>query len=242
MPTFTIFKITTNLSVAQSLAKPEEISYFGNVLGRSYNYTELIVWENEHLAFVEGVIERNTDPIRIYEYGKGKCGEFAILYAQLCISQGYRCRVIDSIFGDHAWNEVKLNGTWTRVDASPTGAPMLENIGYPLFYEEKWGTPPILALAFEGSSIVDVTSNYRSDRWSLVSGSTILIFLIGAWFAVCIVTIWKKLLSSRFIPSSSGGQTNGVYATRLSLWRNSKNMGFKIEDPAQDPKKTAQSR
>jgi len=71
---------------------------------------------------------------------------------------------------------------------------MSENIGYPLFYEEKWHTPPILALAFEDSSIVDVTSNYRSDHQSLLSVSAIVIALIGVWLAVCILIIWKKLL------------------------------------------------
>jgi len=34
------------------------------------------------------IVERNlsTDPIKIHEYGKGRCGEFAALYAGLCIS------------------------------------------------------------------------------------------------------------------------------------------------------------
>lgn len=139
-----------------------------------------------------------TDPIEIYEYHQARCGGYAILYAELCISQGYQCRIVVNIFGDHVWNEVKIDGNWTRVDASPTGAPMSENIGYPLFYEEKWHAPPILALAFESSSIVDVTSNYRSDHWSLLSVSTIVIVLIGAWLAVCILIIWKKLLCPHF--------------------------------------------
>jgi hypothetical protein len=193
VPIYAVSSTITERSVAQSLTTTKEINYFKNSLGRSYNYTDLIIWENEHLVFSEGNIQRNTDPIKIYEYDKGRCGEFAILYAELCISQGYQCRIVDSIFNDHVWNEVKIDGNWTRVDASPTGQPMNKNIGYPLFYEEIWHSPPILALAFENSSIVDVTSNYRSDHWSLLSASTFLFIFIGAWFAVCILIIWKKL-------------------------------------------------
>jgi len=132
-----------------------------------------------------------SDPIEIYEYGQARCGGYAILYAELCISQGYEARVVGNIFGDHAWTEIKLNETWTRVDSSPTGASMSDNIGYPLFYEQRWHTPPILAFAFENSSIVDVTSNYRSDGWSLLSWSTVVFTLVGAWFAVCLSIIWK---------------------------------------------------
>jgi hypothetical protein len=196
VPIYIGSSIITEQAMAESLTSSKEIDYFRNVLGRSYNYTDLIVWESEHLNFSEGNIQRNTDPIEIYEYGKGRCEEFAILYAELCISQGYQCRIVDSIFNDHEWNEVKIDSNWIRVDASPTGESLSENIsyhiGFPLFYEEVWHSPPMLALAFEGSSVVDVTSNYRSDHWSLLSVSTFLFAFIIAWFAACILIIWKR--------------------------------------------------
>lgn len=194
MPTVAVSSIITYQSAAQNLTTPREIDYFRNTLGRPYNYTELYQWENSklHWNYSANMIFY-TDPIQICEYGSARCGGYAILYAALCISQGYQARVAVSVFDDHAWNEVLLNGTWTRVDASPTGAPMSENIGYPLFYEEKWGTPPVLALAFEGSSIVDVTSNYRSDHWSLLSGATLIFVFLGISFAGCIFLIWKSL-------------------------------------------------
>lgn len=194
-PVFAVNQIMTYQDVARSLRSSKEIDYFRNVLGRSHNYTELIQWENSVLRWnSSSSMIFYTDPIEIYEYHQARCGGYAILYAELCISQDYQCRIVINVFGDHAWNEVKIDGNWTRVDASPTGAPMSENIGYPLFYEEKWHSPPILALAFEGSSIVDVTSNYRSDHGSLLSASTTVIFLISVWFTVCIFIIWKKLL------------------------------------------------
>ncbi|MBX5328596.1 transglutaminase domain-containing protein [Candidatus Bathyarchaeota archaeon A05DMB-5] len=202
-PVFAVSQITKYQSIAQTLTSSEKINYFRNVLGRSYNYTELIQWENLMLSWNNSSsMIAYTDPIEIYNYGQARCAGYAILYAELCISQGYQCRIVVNIFGDHVWNEVKIDGEWIRVDASPTGAPMNENIGYPLFYEEKWHAPPILALAFEGSSIVDVTSTYRSDHWSLLSASTIIFVLMGVWFAVCIHIIWKKLLSMPRFSSS----------------------------------------
>jgi len=192
MPAIAVNPIITYQSAAQSLTSSRELDYFRNVLGRSYNYTELIEWENAAISW-NGSPDMifYTDPIDIYQYGQARCGGYAILYAELCISQGYQSRIVVSIFGDHVWNEVRIGGEWIRVDASPTGAPMSENIGYRLFYEEKWHTPPLLALAFEGSSIMDVTGNYRSDGFSLLSGLTIMFVLIGAWFAFCIRLIWK---------------------------------------------------
>jgi len=200
-PLFTTNLIMTYQSAAQILSTPKETEYFRSVLGRSYSYTELYQWENSILHWNSSAnMVFYSDPIQIYQYGQARCGGYAILYAELCISQGYEARIVVNIFGDHVWNEVRLNGSWTRVDASPTGADMNENIGYPLFYEKEWNAAPVLALAFENSSIVDVTSNYRSDRWSLLSGTTIVVFLVGAWLAVCIFVIWKN---QRFLRARS---------------------------------------
>ena len=194
-PLFTANLMVTYQNAAQILSTPTETGYFRNVLGRSYNYTELYQWENSILHWNSSAnMIFYSDPIQIYQYGQARCGGYAILYAGLCVSQGYEARIVVNIFGDHVWNEVKLNGSWTRVDASPTGASMSENIGFPLFYERKWNAAPVLALAFENSSIVDVTSNYRSDGWSLLSGITIILLLVGAWLAICIVVIWRNRL------------------------------------------------
>jgi len=160
------------------------------VLGRSYNYTELIVLENQHLKFTNGDIQRNSDPIKICEYGKGMCREFAILYAELCISQGYNCRIVQDF--SHAWNEVYLNGTWTRVDAS-LNSTSSRAIGYPLFFEkEKGWTVPILALAFENSSITDVTATYNSNHWNMLSPLPVTALIV--LFTLCISLIVKCLI------------------------------------------------
>jgi hypothetical protein len=199
VPAYVVYSIVEYRGTAQNLTRSKEIDYFRKVLGRNYNYTELLQWEDATLHWNSSAsMTVYTDPIEIYEYHQARCGGYAILYAELCISQGYRCRIVVSLFRDHTWNEVKVGGNWIRVDASPVGHPELgesEHVGYPLFYEEIFHSPPILALAFENSSVVDVTSNYRSDHWSLLSGSTIVFVFIGTWFAVCIRIIWKKLAS-----------------------------------------------
>ena len=201
-PLFSLSQIITYQSAAQNLASIETTEYFTNLFGRDYNYTELYEWENVKLRWNDSVsMTFYLDPIKIFEYGQARCGGYAILYAALCASQGYETRVVCNIFGDHAWTELKLNGTWTRVDSSPTGATMSDNIGFPLFYEERWNRPPVLALAFESSSIADVTSNYRSDKWSLLSVSTAIYAAIGVWFAFCIWAIWRAFFSTRALKS-----------------------------------------
>jgi hypothetical protein len=178
MPLFTVFTVVADQSTAQNLSNQNEINQFKTLLEKSYNYTELIVWENQHLNFTYANIQRNTDPIKIYQYGKGRCEEFATLYAELAISQGYRCRIVQMVFNDHAFNEVLLtNGTWIRVDASLNDTSS-RAVGYPMFFEkEKGWTPPILALAFENSSIVDVTSTYRSDGFNLFSPISMIVLV-----------------------------------------------------------------
>ena len=193
MPVFTAFTISTNEKTAQNLTSPRETNYFRNILGTNQNYTELYQWEDSNLHWNDSTSMIDySDPIQIYEYGSARCGGYAILYAELCISQGYPARIVVNVFGNHEWDEVKLNGTWTRVDASPTGAPVSKNIGNPLFYEKVWGKEPILALAFENSSVIDVTGNYRSDGWNPISLPTLLFLVIGVWFAVCIFILWKR--------------------------------------------------
>ncbi len=193
-PVYGISATVQDRTIAQNLQNPNEIQYFKTLLGKSYNYTELIVWENQNLIFYnKSDLQRNSDPLKIYQYGKGMCIEFAILYAELCISQGYRCRIVDNIFNDHAFNEVLLtNGTWIRVDASlnSTGS---RAVGYPMFFvkEKGWGAP-ILSLAFENSSIVDVTSTYRNDGFDLFS--PIVIVILVASFALCIIAITNFLI------------------------------------------------
>jgi hypothetical protein len=195
LPAFLALSVIDYNSVAQLVTSQDEKVYFQNVLDRNYDYRELIEWEWQRITWLtdsEPNPQRNSDPIKIYEYGKGKCREFAILYSELCVSQGYQCRIISGPLNDHAWTEVKIDGEWIRVDAS-LGSNDTRAIDYPMFFEkEKGWNPPIIALAFDGASIVDVTSTYRSDGWSLFSLINIFFVGLASWFAFCLYLIFKK--------------------------------------------------
>ena len=135
VPAYVVYVTVQYQGIAQSLTSSERIDYFKSLLGRSYNYTELLQWEDATLHWNNSSsMIVYTDPIKIYEYHQARCGGYAILYAELCISQGYQCRFVVNLFGDHEWDEVNIDGNWIRVDASPTGVPMTENNGHPLFY------------------------------------------------------------------------------------------------------------
>jgi hypothetical protein len=192
-PIFAFSATLHDQTVANNIQNQKTIDYFKSQLGKSYNYTELIVWENSQLNFSGA--QRSDDPIKIYENHQGMCGEFATLYAELCISQGYRCRIVDNIFNDHMFNEVLLsNGTWIRVDAS-LNSTSPRAVGYPMFFEKEAGwLPPVLALAFENSAITEVTSTYRSDGFEMLSPTTLIVLF--SLFALLALTIRNELLRS----------------------------------------------
>ena len=88
-------------------------------------------------------------------YGKGKCGEFSILYVALCLAHDYQARLVVDMLGDHAWAEVKVQGFWTHID------PTERKIDDPYMYERDWHKGLSLVYAFEDNQFEDVTSNYK---------------------------------------------------------------------------------
>jgi len=121
---------------------------------RNMNYTELLNWEKEHLVYDSGNINRNEDPFKILEYGKGRCGEFAILYVALCLAHGYQTRLVVDVFGDHVWAEVLDRNTWVHVDTEG-------RINEPYMYERDWNKTIRLVYAFEENKVIDVTWKYN---------------------------------------------------------------------------------
>lgn len=97
----------------------------------------------------------HEDPLEILEYGKGRCGEFSILYVSLCLAHGYSARLVVAMYGDHAWAEVMLQGNWTHID------PTERTVNDPFMYERDWGKDLKLVYAFEDNQIEDVTSKYK---------------------------------------------------------------------------------
>jgi hypothetical protein len=189
-PAVTAIAISEYHSIAKSTDMQTIRDYFKSKVNATYDYKQLIIWEWNHIQWLNNSDQnyhRNTDPIKIFEYGEGQCMEFAILYAALCDSQGYQCRIVAAPINDHAWTEVLDNGTWTRVDSS-LGQNDTRTIGYPMFFEKEpnW-TAPVIALAFDGDKVIDVTASYRSDGLNPL--------LLGSFTAIVGITIfftWKR--------------------------------------------------
>lgn len=130
-------------------------------------------WVHEKLRFVPlgETFERNTDPAKILESGKGRCEEFSILYVAACLAQSYQSRIVVAIdvsnprnlIGQHVWAEVKLEG-WVHVDPS-------DRVWNQTGRYEAWSWGKNIGLkikiyAFEDGKIEDVTLNYKRNATS----------------------------------------------------------------------------
>ena len=135
---------------------------------RDYNFTELISWVNMKIEFDKTLRKpRYRDPFCILGFGKGRCGEFSILYVAACLAHGYQSRLIvatdisdpSNWVDQHVWAEVKLNDGWVHVD------PSEKTWNKPYMYEKwNWGKDigsKIRIYAFEDGKYEDVTPNYK---------------------------------------------------------------------------------
>ncbi len=148
--------ISNVLGIMKNLERPETCNGLRTLFDRGYNFSELLDWEHERLNYTRGSIERYENPLKIIEYGKGRCREFAILYVALTLAHGYQSRLVFDIYGDHSWAEVKLHGEWVHVD------PTQKEINNPYMYQENWGKELWLVLAFWNGTVEDVTDNYKT--------------------------------------------------------------------------------
>lgn len=156
---------TYYLGVMKDLNSSETKAYMRDKINGSYTFIELLNWTSQNLNWSEESFTRYSKPQQILNQGKGKCGEFAIVYVAACLALGYEARIVACrqfylifVYGFHAWAEVKLDGVWTHVDPSPT-AFWNDTSRY-----RSWNWGPRITLnvfAFEDGKIEDVTSRYR---------------------------------------------------------------------------------
>lgn len=148
--------VTYHKMVAESLTNKTLHEQLGARLDSiEYSYIELLDWEHSQLNYTEDRIPRHDSPLEILAFGRGRCGEFSILYNALCLAYGYRARLAVDVYGDHAWTEVFLNGSWLHVD------PTERVVDDPLIYQRDWHKDVKLVCAFEGCLVLDVTQCYR---------------------------------------------------------------------------------
>jgi hypothetical protein len=162
------FVLRNRAEIMRNLNSDETKASLRNMFDRDYNFTELYQWEHSKVRFAANEdFERSTDPLRILQVGKGRCGEFSVLYVALCLSHGYESRFVVAVdmkywvlwFPQHEWAEVKLNDQWVHVDPSDQvwnasshyrTWPWADGIG-----------STVRILAFEEGKITDITESYE---------------------------------------------------------------------------------
>ncbi|MEM2917077.1 MAG: transglutaminase-like domain-containing protein [Candidatus Bathyarchaeia archaeon] len=145
--------------ISMKLSEKQLISKLSDLFERKYTLTELLDWLHERVKFTKGDIVRHNDPLEILAYGKGRCGEFSILFTSLCLAHGYRARLILDM-SDHVWTEVwdKKERRWLHVD------PSEKRIDDPFMYERDWKKDLREIYAFENGEIENVTEKYKLPK------------------------------------------------------------------------------
>jgi len=142
--------------ISQKLTNASLLSELRFLFDRRYTLPELLDWIHQRVKFENGKITRHNDPMEILAYGKGRCGEFSILFTSLCLAHGYRARLILDM-SDHVWTEVWDNKRkrWIHVD------PSENRIDDPPMYERDWKKNLREVYAFENGKMKNVTKRYK---------------------------------------------------------------------------------
>jgi len=145
--------------ISEKLAHQCLLSELRDLFDRRYTLVELLEWLHEKVEWSKGDIVRHNDPMEIIAYGKGRCGEFGILFTALCLAHNYRARLILDMT-DHVWTEVWDNKTkrWIHVD------PSEKKIDDPLMYERNWKKKLKGIYAFENGNVENVTKRYKMTK------------------------------------------------------------------------------
>jgi hypothetical protein len=156
------------------MAKPEhmrEFKHFAKAVLKDpvegLDWKGLLTWEHRHLEYTRGELPkpRAEMPMDILKQARGRCGEFALLYNGLLLTNAYTCRIVidcstlhdrsKTAAGDHVWNEVRVEGLWMHVD------PTERRVNQPLMYTREWNKDINLVYAIAKKGILEVTATYR---------------------------------------------------------------------------------
>lgn len=142
--------------VSEKLMDPCLLCELRGLFERKYTLMELLEWIHKRVKWSEDEIAGHNDPFEILVYGKGRCGEFSILFTALCLAHNYRARLILDM-SDHVWTEVWDNKQkrWVHVD------PSEKKIDDPQMYERNWKKNLKEVYAFENGNLENVTKRYK---------------------------------------------------------------------------------
>jgi transglutaminase-like putative cysteine protease len=141
------------------LNDPSMLSQLRNLFKRRYTLEELLEWLHKTIKWSKENITRHSDPVEIIAYGKGRCGEFAILFTALCLAHNYRARLVLDM-SDHVWTEVwnPKQKKWIHID------PSERKINDPFMYERDWKKNLKEIYAFENGEKENVTKRYKMQK------------------------------------------------------------------------------
>ncbi|KAL0220601.1 hypothetical protein RCL1_000455 [Eukaryota sp. TZLM3-RCL] len=104
---------------------------------------------------------RHNSVVQIFEYKKGRCGEFAQAFTAFMRVLKFEARLVFD-FADHLWVEIFAQnfrqGNWTHVD------PCENTFDKPLLYTNGWKKKLAVVLGFDYDRVVDVTRRYVTDE------------------------------------------------------------------------------
>jgi transglutaminase-like putative cysteine protease len=142
--------------LSRRLADPRALAELKSLFKEQLALRELLEWLHSKVKWDNGNIKRHNDPKEILVYGRGRCGEFSILFTALCLAHGYRARLILDM-SDHVWTEVwnTKEGRWIHVD------PSEKKIDDPKMYERDWKKDLKEIYAFENGNVENVTLRYK---------------------------------------------------------------------------------
>ena len=145
--------------VSKKLASRALLSKLRSLFERRCTLTELLEWLHEKVKWSKEEIIRHNDPLEIIAYGKGRCGEYSILFTALCLAHNYRARLILDM-SDHVWTELwdEKEKRWVHVD------PSEKKIDDPFMYERDWKKNLKEIYAFENGNIENVTERYKMTK------------------------------------------------------------------------------
>ncbi len=143
------------------LADPFLLLRLRSLFERRLRVEELLDWLHGNVKWDKGEIIRNDDPLKIIDYGRGRCGEFSILFTALCLAHNYRARLVLDV-SDHVWTETwdSKKKRWIHCD------PSERRIDDPLMYERDWKKNLKEIYALENGNLENVTENYKIARSS----------------------------------------------------------------------------
>jgi hypothetical protein len=145
--------------ISKTLTDPSLLAKLKSLFNRRYTLSELLEWIHEKVKFDNGNIVRHNDPLEILAYGKGRCGEFSILFTSLCLAHNYRARLMLDM-SDHVWTEVweSKQERWIHVD------PSEKRIDDPLMYERDWKKNLQEVYALENGNVRNETKRYKMKK------------------------------------------------------------------------------